>query len=361
MRILVTKQGNIIIQDIDGHSQLFGTKSNIYNDNTNNRGHSTGRLQQTKKIKTKISINKYSTKIRNKLMSPNKVFDKPTFSLRNQIKSLYLSKDLEDAEFTKEEIEGAKEIKLNNKKLLLPKNFEEKYENDILNTKQVNNSVLPSVISNTKDNIDDTPINKYLSFNKIIPTNNIIKMKLKILKDKRAKEKEIKITENDFRTQYKKETEIQKFNNALSRGKLNINKSSLIKYLHEKKLDPHIVEILSASDNSKISKMNKMCQIFFQNEDKSKLFNDIVKNKMKQQLNGTKRDFLSEIAGLGKDINSIKAKLTKYNRKVDPREKYIDNFYDMIIKYWNKRNLERLNKKSTPKPKYLNKNIGADF
>ena len=361
MRILVTKEGNIIIQDIDDHSQFFGSKSNIYMDNLNNRGHSTGRLQYTRKIPQQISISKYSSKlIRNKLMSPQKGLDKSTFSVRNKIKNFYLSKNLEDEEFTKEEIESAQKIKINNKKTLVPKNFEDKYESDVLNTKPANNSILPSVAS--KNNLDDVIISKekYLSFNKIIPKNNITKMKLKILKDRRSKEKETKVTENNFRTQYNNETEIQKFNSALNYGKISVNKSSLIKYLHEKKLDPHLIEILSSSDNSKLSKMNKMCQIFFQNEDKNKIFNDIIKNKVKQQLNGTKKDFHNGMIGLGKDINLIKAKLTKYNRKVDPREKYIDNFYDMILNYWNKRDLERFNKKSTPKPKYLNSIFNGD-
>ena len=41
--------------------------------------------------------------------------------------------------------------------------------------------------------------------------------------------------------------------------------------------------------------VNKMCQIYFQNEDKEKLFNDFVKNKVKHQINSTRKEFQNEI------------------------------------------------------------------
>ena len=120
----------------------------------------------------------------------------------------------------------------------------------------------------------------------------------------------------------------------------------------KKKVNPLTVKILSNQDGDKISKINKMCQTIFQNQDKEKLFNDIVKNKAKQRINNTKKEFQIAINGLGSEINSIQEKLKKYDKKIDNKEKYREYFNERVM-YWLKRDLERFNKKSTPKPSYL--------
>ena len=40
-------------------------------------------------------------------------------------------------------------------------------------------------------------------------------------------------------------------------------------------------------------------------------------------------------------------------KKIDEKEKYREYFNDVVIHHWLKRDLERFNKKSTPKPKYM--------
>lgn len=127
----------------------------------------------------------------------------------------------------------------------------------------------------------------------------------------------------------------------------------MIKYLNEKKVDPLTIKILSNQDGDKISKINKMCQTIFQNQDKEKLFNDIVKNKAKQRINNTKKEFQTAINCLGSDINLLQEKLKKYDKKIDNKEKYREYFNEIVIHHWLKKDLERFNKKSTPKPSYL--------
>ena len=194
---------------------------------------------------------------------------------------------------------------------------------------------------------------KYLSLGEIIPITSLKEMKKKIIKDRLIRDRATVITENDFRTSYDPQTDIQKFNNILNGAKLNSNKSSLIKYLNEKKVDPLTIKILSNQDGDKISKINKMCQTIFQNQDKEKLFNDIVKNKAKQRINNTKKEFQIAINDLGSDINSLQEKLKKYEKKIDNKEKYREYFNEIVIHHWLKKDLERFNKKSTPKPSYL--------
>jgi hypothetical protein len=47
-------------------------------------------------------------------------------------------------------------------------------------------------------------------------------------------------------------------------------------------------------------------------------------------------------------------------KKIDEKEKYREHFNDIIMHHWLKRDLERFNKKSTPKPKYMDTFIDAN-
>ena len=362
MRILVTKQGNIIIQEIDDTMPILTQNLNSTN---KLRGYSTNysirKLKLPEKYLNQNQLSRTNNIFRQNSTNSNFTGIGGSNNLSKQkfnFKMRY--KNLEDSEITKEELQTAKQIKLNEHKITFPKQFAEKYENDILNNGIINssNNILPSLNSkkiDTQEGSNNSLIRKekYLSLGEIIPNNSLTEMKKKIIKDRLVRDRATVITENDFRSSYEPETDIQKFNNILNSSKLNSNKSSLIKYLNEKKVDPLTIKILSSQDGDKISKINKMCQTIFQNQDKEKLFNDIVKNKAKQRINNTKKEFQIAINGLGSEINSIQEKLKKYDKKIDNKEKYREYFNEVVIHHWLKKDLERFNKKSTPKPSYL--------
>ena len=362
MRILVTKQGNIIIQEIDDTMPILTQNLNSTN---KLRGYSTNysirKLKLPEKYLNQNQLSRTNNIFRQNSTNSNFTGIGGSNNLSKQKFNFKMKyKNLEDSEITKEELQTAKQIKLNEHKITFPKQFAEKYENDILNNGIINssNNILPSLNSkkiDTQEGSNNSLIRKekYLSLGEIIPNNSLTEMKKKIIKDRLVRDRATVITENDFRSSYEPETDIQKFNNILNSSKLNSNKSSLIKYLNEKKVDPLTIKILSSQDGDKISKINKMCQTIFQNQDKEKLFNDIVKNKAKQRINNTKKEFQIAINGLGSEINSIQEKLKKYDKKIDNKEKYREYFNDMVIHYWLKRDYERFNKKSTPKPSYL--------
>ena len=358
MRILVTKQGNIIIQEIDDAMPLY---TQNMNSTSKFRGYSTDYpLGRSKNFKMN-SLSRTNNKLK-----------------RTPIRQIY--RNLEDTEITKEEMQSAKQIKLNERKITFPKQFAEKYESDIMNSQNNNiinssNNFLPSLTNNNmnsnlekdfqtpldskRNNINNTSSNsflkqeKYLSLMEIIPTPKIYQMKKKIIKDKKIRDKATVITENDFRTVYKPQTDLQKFNNLLKTSLVNSNKSNLIRYLNEKKIAPLTIKLLANQDVDKISKINKICQTIFSNQEKDKLFNEIVKNKAKQKINNTKKEFQNTITDLGSNMNEVKEKLKKYEKKIDEKEKYREYFNDIVIHHWLKRDLERFNKKSTPKPKYM--------
>ena len=357
MRILVTKQGNIIIQEIDDTLPIFTTKFRGYSTNYNTRKSNklerypnTNNFTKTNNLfRQNTNDSNYFQSSRSKILSQQKM----------NVKKKY--KNLEDSEITKEELQSAKQIKLNEQKISFPKQFAEKYERDILNNNNIitaSNNILPSLNSKKFDMQEGTNNSlirkeKFLSLGEIIPNNSLNEMKKKIIKDRLIRDRATFITENDFRSSYDPETDIQKFNNILTESKLNSNKSSLIRYLNEKKVNPLTLKIISTQDGDKISKINKMCQTIFQNQEKEKLFNDIVKNKATQKINSTKKELQIGINNIGNEINTIQERLKKYEKRVDNKEKYREHFNDMVIHYWLKRDLERLNKKSTPKPSYL--------
>ena len=361
MRILVTKQGNIIIQEIDDSIPFMPKINNTFN-SSKFRGFSTGyKSQNPGQYKTQSKFNKFSK-------TNNLFYNYSSFSNKNQknlgatkIKLSTKNMNLDDMEITKEEINTAKQIKLSEKKIPFPKQFVEKYENDNLTNFNSSNNIFPSITSKNKESYEGingtsnslVKREKYLSLSEIIPDKSKTQMKLKILNDRKIRDKATVITQNDFRSEYDPETDIQKFNNILSESKVNSNKSSLIKYLNEKKVNPLTIKIISNKNGNKINKVNKMCQIIFQNEDKEKLFNDLVRKKMANHMNNQKKEFQNNINIMGNDIGKIKEKLEKYEKRVDNKERYREHFNDMIIHYWLKRDLERFNKKSTPKPEYL--------
>lgn len=369
MRILVTKQGNVIIQEIDDSMPIL-----IRNMNSTNkiRGYSTNYpLRKPKIIEHSQYINHLSkTNFPFRQNSNDNFFNKGSKNLSRQNSNWNKKyKNLEDTEITKEELQGARQIKLNEHKISFPKQFAEKYERDSLNNNIISssNNILPSLNSKKIDNHNDINNHflkkeRYISLGEIIPNNSLNEMKKKIIKDRIIRDRDTVITENDFRSKYDPETDIQKFNNILTESKLNSNKSSLIRYLNEKKINPLTLKMISNQDGDKISKMNKMCQTIFQNQDKEKLFNDIVKNKTTQRINNTKKEFQTGLNNMGNEINIIQEKLKKYEKRVENKEKYRDNFNEMVIHYWLKKDLERFNKKSTPKPSYLKSFFeGEDF
>ena len=114
MRILVTKQGNIIIQEIDDSIPIM-SQINTFNNSHKFRGYSNGNhYPSPKRNNNQIRLNKYS--------KTNQFFNYSNFSNKSNSKRFVktgtkflknINKiNLEDIELTKDEINSAKQIKL---------------------------------------------------------------------------------------------------------------------------------------------------------------------------------------------------------------------------------------------------------
>ena len=366
MRIIITKRGNAIIQELDNSQrqsvnsslnlkfgQTIGTVSrnsvsvSYFNPKKNLRKNN--RKGVLTNIGEPVKQRKSSLIFRNsKYSSQNKTSNEFTTSINIDDKSSLSVKKIRQIKIAKK------------KSYYFPKTFIDKYENASTDTNTTN--LLPTLnnikgISNNQTNGLNSINEKYLTFNEIIPDQTIRDMKKKILNLNEEKNKNTKITSNNFRTEYVPESDLQKFNKILSYPKININETNLIKYINEKTKEPSQVKLMFESNNEKLNKMNKACQMSFINDEKDKLFNALIKNKIRNKASDNKKMFLKKINTIENDIKEGNKKLQKYNKKISQREKYYEIFNDFVYDFWSKKNFERFNKKSTPKPKYLNNKL----
>ena len=155
MRILVTKQGNVIIQEIDDTMPIITQNINTM---SKLRGYSTSYNPRRPNLSNRYSTSNQFTKTNNLyLQNLNRTYhngnDRSKISSIPKTNFKKKLQNLEDLEITKEEIQAAKQIKINEHKITFPKQFAEKYENDILNNNIIStsNNILPSLNSNKID------------------------------------------------------------------------------------------------------------------------------------------------------------------------------------------------------------------
>jgi len=359
MRILVTKNGNIIIQEID-------TSTSINNNNENKnylpslkRHMSSNHYHRIKKvtINSKFRNFKKNNLIDNKFLSTSKInkSNKPKSTYNTMINFNKKKKNFNLYDNVVTINKKPKYIKLNNHKLIFPKQFSDKYEKDNKESTAIISSsmkfYMPSI---TLKNSNTTNLNKkYYSFNDIISNENIIEMKKKLINEYKEKEKYEKITENNFRSIYKPESDLEKFNDLLFSPIIKSSKLSLIKYINQKKFNPKALKSLYERDPVDLDKMDQICKVYFINKEKDDKLNNFIKDKANEKMNNTKHEFQNIIKDAEERVEDFKIKLEKYNHKVNEKEKYREIFQDLKNKHWERFNLDRFNKKKEFKPRYI--------
>ena len=169
------------------------------------------------------------------------------------------------------------------------------------------------------------------------------------------KDKLSKIDENNFRSSYSSKTDLEKLDDILSFPKINSTKVGLIKYLNQSKLiNPITLKNLIHSNPIQINKMNKIAQLIIDEEQRQKLHENIIQNKLKNQKKEESIYINNEMNNIKEQMTGFKERLDKYQKKFKERDRYKDIFKDIVIHYWNKYDYDKLNKKGSPKNKYKN-------
>ena len=348
MRILITAKGTQVVNEIEAMTntaQSLNTITSTKRRNFTSSHYSTAKTnkKQSNRITNSSSV---STK-RNSSLTKNKTFI-----------------DTDKGHLTSNELKQAKKIDLKVPKVLFPKNFVEKYENDSKTTSNIittSGNFLPSLANSSHLSSRDEELeqlNKLYSFKEIIPERTVTKIKLNMIKESTQKAKLSRVTEQNFRSVYQAETELEKFDEILDYPKVTPNKLSLIKYLNESKnLNPISLKTLVQSNPERINRVNKMCQILYHDEEQQRLLNDIIKGKLKQKVSADKIEFQNKIKEMKNEVDCIKDRLNKYSNRLDDRERYRDIHNDLVLHYWNKKDYDRFNKKSKIKHKLLSSDI----
>ena len=239
---------------------------------------------------------------------------------------------------------------LNLQKINVSKSIIEKYDRTNSTSNLILSNRISSFLSNENKKISKNKSSnniKILSFNEIIPENIVKNMKIQFINDKIMKNKLSKVDENKFRSIYKIKTDLEKLDDILSFPKINSNKISLIRYLNNcKKIKPKILETLVKSNKEKINKLDKLAEVIMNENEKQKLQNSIIQNKIKNIQNEESVYINKEINKMKKQMDGFKNRLEKYKIPIDKKDKYRDLLKDIENNYWNKYNYDKLNKKS---------------
>lgn len=245
-----------------------------------------------------------------------------------------------------EELNGAKEIHVKLKKINIPKNVTERY-----NSENKPNALLPHVnIAPKKDEAKDNFKHRTKhTIKDVLNATTLDKLKTKYIHDKVMRDKLSRVDEDHFRTYYEDKTYMERLNEKLEK-KINPDRINLINYLNDKKeVSSVLIKRLAEFDEEKINRVNKICQIVSHNEERGKLFKDIIKERLKIKQNRDKVDYKSKIENMGNSLYGFNEIMKEYAKTINKKEKYRDIHNDMQKTYWKKYNTDKMQRTANNK------------
>ena len=387
MRIVITKNGKIIIREINpevkyknlltSHNQFmsrrFGNQSKLSHSRNNSFGNTSNNLSIHNKnlniddVLSNVQSNKKNIKSTSQckilnlepnkhLMLPQSIADRyfdDQSSLEIEDKNLLpdvfvsINKSIEKDANTK----GFNYI-YNNISSLQTMHDKEIEENMSRKKSLEDNS---SLLLNTEQN-DMGRYSTTFNLPKILPAYplkyiiNPYTIK-NIKKEAKLKEYELKkgkrLTEDNFRS---KVIPDPRYNLELSlKNEIKIENTNLITYLNKSKdIKAPFVERLSMYDNEQIKKLNKISQKTMFIKGQEKIISDKIRNKIKGLYRQSSEEYKKGLETLKEKLNRYENIVKAEEKKIiDKRERYL-NQYNEAEKYWVKSNALRFYKKSDP-------------
>jgi hypothetical protein len=344
MRILVTREGTEVIEDLENHTLNFYNK--IISKKSRHKSVTQSQFYLRKNNNFNKTFRSHSTSNEKQNLF---CFFSP---VRNKNNQNYIDIELKSPKI--EEIKNAKIHNLNLHKVNFSKAMVEKYESspssNIISHNNDNPLFLMKENEANNNNNNDSYRVKIFSLNEIIPYNAVRKMKIKLINDKKMKDKLSKIDESKFRSSYQERTDLEKLNEILSFPKINSNKVDLIRYLSKSKsVNINTLKNVINCSPIQINKKNKMAKMVFNEEERQKLENNIIQNKIKNNKNEENIYIHKQMINIKGQMEGFRDRLEKYKNKSDNKEKYREILKDFNMQYWNKYNFSKLNKKNKSK------------
>ena len=156
---------------------------------------------------------------------------------------------------------------------------------------------------------------------------------------------------------------MQEFNHKLEK-EIKSDSVNLIKYINEKEyISEKLITQIAESDDDRLNKLNKVCQIGYHYWEKQQLSQLSLKEKIKQLKIFESKEYKSTIDSMKTNTDNCKIILGGYNikKKNDGKEremKFKDMYMDMKKKYWDHYQVDKLQRK---KNKVNNFNANSSF
>jgi hypothetical protein len=364
MRILVTKLGDEFVKEI----------SEEFNETLKQKKFLETIEQQTKKILNQTNkVRSNSTSSHKSPKSPKSPRSSKNVSItknnnkgknfkNESLRSSQVKYDQESGVINEDNLLNAKKIDIKQKRLPIPKNLTEKYNSDnrigyilpdLTITKKINPSNLWMMNSKNmgysyKNNLT-TPFEKpnEYTFRDIINENAYFNLKTKLKREKKNKDSLSRIDETKFRSVYGELDRNAKLEDILDKT-INANKITLIKYINQKeKISDNFLNKISESDNDKIIKANKVCQIVFFDKEKNQQLQERIKENIIDKKNKDMIEYKINIEKMGENLKDFSSIIKDYNNNNKNRlSKYRDIHQDTINKYWKRYNVENMMNKT---------------
>jgi hypothetical protein len=361
MRILITKKGEELTKELN--SELMETMEFKKFEMTAKQAHK----------RMRSSLSRISSKSKSGRSTPNKSFkqNKSRSFVKSQ-KEREKERDAEEyrSEGMEKDLQDSKKILIKQKKIHIPKNVTEKYNeeerqglilpdltinltiNNEKNTNKLGKNNYESFFNRKNKTYNDTnmqmqyvsdvkPRNKYL-LKEIIQPQTYTNLKNKLQKEQIIQDKCSKIDESKFRSTYGELNKVQQLDKLLD-NPINSNKISLMKYINQKKdLSNTFIKKIVECSEEKRSKANKICQIIYHNKDKWNIVNERIKEKIEDKKNKDDSKYKNELKQMGETLKDFSSIISEYKFSDNKRERYREMHKQIEKKYWKKFNIDRL-------------------
>lgn len=364
MRIVVTKNGKILVNELDEGSS-FSNQTRFNNSssftrlpNIQNKNDKSHYIKKIVKYKENINNKRSSSLINRKTLDDYFNRDDTKVDMRelNMAKEFKVSKpklNISQVFLDKyDDLDAAFKHKLDDLSNTLKSSWEKKLEKKQIENLEENKNAnlnIPSNIKNSlksnmntinKDNSNNIMNNSDTGFNfsptygginnnfnnsgftttsqghrkiylgDIISRNNLIKLRKKIsINNKGSPDKRMPLDEQNmksfnFRSKYENKQASFEYLNMILNMPINSDKSSLIQYFQQKKkISPQYFENLLRYDESQMYKLNKICRMIFEQKNAEKKEN--LKSK------STEKDFIVGKQDSGKVLDGLNKMIEK--------------------------------------------------
>lgn len=406
MRILVTKTGDDIVKELsDEYHETLQMKKLTENYELLRKMSQTNRASaksnsNSKSPKSNKNNNNNAiaiTNANNHRASRNNSNSKNMQSKKNEFLKNTMDKkiELDNKEFIdNEDLLNAKKILIKQKRLHIPKNLTEKYNMDntlegtilpdltinksphsrnISVIKQNNLHNINNNLSNFNSYMRSTGINllanhnnshknqhfagssysngknsknassNHYIFREIISEKAVKDFNKKLEKEEKSRQAMSRVDESNFRSVYGQLNKKEKFEKLLN-STINANKATLIKYINQKQnISDVFIKKINDSSEDKIIKTNKICQMVFHEQEKIKLLNDKINEKIESQKKKELGEYKINLEQMGETLRDFSSILNDYSSKSSHnRSRYKELHNEIVTKHWKRFNLDRL-------------------